>query len=246
MFIAKVQGIIACFRRNGHQFDADRPLATQACELMAARPWAGDRGQRVSLSRFCGSIHACRKQTTWWEVQEFERTYLALEADLLTPSAISTKRPLPELKPSDVVGNDTSIAPQRLTFEDRHHAKTENAVVHSTLMLERQANFRLFAAIAVCGSPLIDFYVDTSTRTKSSEDTEAWVKDMVDGGVERHLLELLRDPFQRASLEKAGFLLTMADFASVPVEEVISEDEHAEMFGQFCLRMVGCRARRLL
>ena len=51
LFIAKVQGIIACFRRNGHQFDADRPLETPAWELMAARPWAGDRGQRVSLSR---------------------------------------------------------------------------------------------------------------------------------------------------------------------------------------------------
>lgn len=246
LFTAKSAGIIRCLKRQGYTFEPDSPEEDQAWQMMATRPWAGDRGCRISLSRFCGSIHACQRQVPWWEVQEFERTYLALESDLLTPKAVAERCELKHGSGDQAVTGESSTNPQRFSFEDRFQAKAiENAVVHSVLMLEKPANFRVCTAIAAAGQHLIAFYTDFSKRVVSADSTEKWVCDMVDGGIAEHLQAIFSEPFGRPSLERAGFAVGES-LKGLPAEEVITEDEHAELFGNFCFRLAGHRARRLL
>ena len=77
LFMAKVEGIVQCFKRNGFRLDGDDPEEQQAWELMAKRPWQAMRASRITMGRFCASLHGCKTQQPWWEVHEFERLYLA-------------------------------------------------------------------------------------------------------------------------------------------------------------------------
>ena len=90
-------------------------------------------GSRIALNRFLGLVHGNQKNTPWWEVAEFERTYCALELDFLRGKHFMERLRL-RPGPAQVVGEDggTTTEP-RLTLEDRSSLRSacHNAVVVS-------------------------------------------------------------------------------------------------------------------
>ena len=87
LFLAKVNMIIDCLRRNGYEFTGERPHYVQAWEILAKRPFAVAEGERCTMSRFCSTITANERRAAWWEVEAFERAFLALETGVLKGSA---------------------------------------------------------------------------------------------------------------------------------------------------------------
>mmetsp|Transcript_110224 Transcript_110224/g.351305 ORF Transcript_110224/g.351305 Transcript_110224/m.351305 type:complete len:577 (+) Transcript_110224:1936-3666(+) len=247
LFLAKAKGIIDCYSRNGHEFHGESSEEEQVWQLMKTRLFAPSGGSRVSLSRFCGSIHAAGLQVPWWEVQEFERMYVALECDMLSSKATAQKFTVKPAVDGENGEGGASTNPQRFTLEDKQNMMgAESAVVHSCLMLEKSVNFRVCMSVVVVTKHLISFYTEAAKRCKCADGNQSWVKDMVSAGIVTHLRDILRMPESREAFEKTGFLLGSSEMKVSPPEEVITEDELQDMLGQFCYRLAACRSRRLL
>lgn len=167
LFTAKSPGIIRFLKRQGYSFS---PEEDQAWRMMVARLGAGDRGCRISLSRFCSTIHGRSRISS----APTSRS----KSDLLTTKAAGERCELKHGSGDQAVAGEGSTNPQRFSFEDRFQAKPiENVVAHSVLMLGKPANFRACTAIASAGQHLTTFYTDFFKRTVSADGTKMWLCD---------------------------------------------------------------------
>lgn len=90
LFMHMSGGIIDCTERNRIQFQTEDKSEEAWCMLMEHQ-FGRKSGYRVNLCRFCGSLAKGLAETSWWDVGLYQRTYLALEADMLGNSALLQK-----------------------------------------------------------------------------------------------------------------------------------------------------------
>lgn len=127
---ARLAGDIAeALRRNGADFKGIGDEATEAFEIMSKRLFARKQGYRVTLCRFCASLSKAIHETSWWPIDLYERSYLALETDMLGNSALlkklRLKAGLAENDAAQESGGATSGA--RLQLEERGELRSSLA-----------------------------------------------------------------------------------------------------------------------
>ena len=87
-------------------------------ELLQQRAAFVKTRSRIVLNRFLGLVHGNEQNTPWWEVDEFESTYCALELDFLRGKHFVERLRL-RPGPAQVVGEDGgATAERRLNLED--------------------------------------------------------------------------------------------------------------------------------
>ena len=64
-------------------FPREAPIETELWTFLKSRPRSPVSGRRVALARFGGAYSAARKSMPWWSVMAWERTFLALESNML-------------------------------------------------------------------------------------------------------------------------------------------------------------------
>ncbi|CAK0910335.1 unnamed protein product, partial [Prorocentrum cordatum] len=88
LFLSKASGLRTCYERQGHKFDDSRDIEDQLLELLSARAGHVPTGMRTNLNRFQGVTACALKNVPNWEVDEFERTCLALHNGWLATKAL--------------------------------------------------------------------------------------------------------------------------------------------------------------
>lgn len=91
LFARLADDITECLKNNCADFQGETDEATEAFHIMSKRPFARKQGYRVTLCRFCASLSKAIHETSWWAVDLYERSYLALESDMLGNSALLKK-----------------------------------------------------------------------------------------------------------------------------------------------------------
>jgi hypothetical protein len=243
LFMARASGIIECLKRNGHAFNSDTAEHAQAWAILSKRPFAVAEGERCTFSRFCASISACEKRTPWWEVEAFERLYLALETGVLKGGAVQKLAVFPGgAEAGSEAGHSTSSA--AINLEDRTSMRCcANAVAHSAVMLEQPQNQRVNQILARNGGVIKRFYATASKQSRSAAGNEEFATNMASIGVQAHPREFM-DLYP--ALESCGFLLTEHEIASATDFDTLEEDEFAHMYGMLQLHSVAFRSKRLL
>ena len=129
LFMKHCSGIIDALARNGVELPGEASPEEEAWQLMQQRKLGRTAGYRVNLCRFCGSLAKAIKETQWWEVDAYIRTYLALETDMLGNAALIRKLRLKVGAAEAVEEGGGSTAAARLTLEDRGELRacTQNA-----------------------------------------------------------------------------------------------------------------------
>ena len=91
LFMKKVDGIIKCLKRNGVRFSGSWSEDEEAFRIRCERMHGRKRGRRMTASRFAAGLQKALECTAWWEVDSFEREYLALEGDMVGNAGLANK-----------------------------------------------------------------------------------------------------------------------------------------------------------
>lgn len=118
LFVKMSGGIVECMERNGLEFHTD-DKEEEAWVMLQGQQFGRKSGYRVNLCRFCGSLAKGLSETSWWEVDLYQRTYLALETDMLGNSALLRKIRLKVGASQSVNEGGGTTSASRLTMEDR-------------------------------------------------------------------------------------------------------------------------------
>jgi hypothetical protein len=131
LFMQMSSGIIESFHRNGFDFNDDEPKEDQVWRAMAERGFGRRQGHRVSLCRFAAGLAKAVGETKWWDVDRYERTYLALETGMMSNSALLKKLRLKAGPAEAVEEGGASTSTTKLTMEDRGDLRAclANAVI---------------------------------------------------------------------------------------------------------------------
>lgn len=115
--------IIEALERNGVQFSGDIPPEVEAFDLLSKQEFVRKSGARVTLCRWLASLSKALSETKWWEIDCYQRTYLALEADMLGNSGLLRKLRLRAGASEEVSEAGGATGSHRITIEDRGDLK---------------------------------------------------------------------------------------------------------------------------
>eukprot|EP00974_Lingulodinium_polyedra_P033907 3260436-Lingulodinium_polyedra.AAC.1 len=98
---------------------------------MQKRDFGTPEGRRVNLSRFLGFLSALEARVPQWHLDLFERTYVALELDMMGNKSLNEKIFMKSAS-ADVVGEKSgSTSVSRVTMDDKLVGGTELKAWHS-------------------------------------------------------------------------------------------------------------------
>ena len=131
LFMQMSSGIVEAFHRTGFDFNDVEPKEDQAWRAMSERTFGRRQGHRVSLCRFGAGLAKAVGETKWWDVDRYERTYLALETGMLSNSALLKRLRLKAGAAEAVEEGGASTSVTKLTMEDRGDLRAclANAVI---------------------------------------------------------------------------------------------------------------------
>ena len=246
LFQDRLVGLVECLKRNGHQLNNGDGLDLQVWAMLADRPFNLKEGFKANCNRFCGTIHVAMKKVPYWEIDEFEVTYLALEQGMLSTATAFKKLTL-KVGAADTAAEGGAPTGGALTCEDKMSMSAcHNAVVHSVVMMDNGNNYRICQNIIEISKCLPPFYADASKNCRSADGCEKWSIDMAAEGVFRHLEGIMGVSADLGALERCNFLVDPSLLKNMPAEETITEDDFADHFGMFQLELLALRGRRLL
>ena len=117
-------------------FDRQGKIEHELWTWLATRNGASPMGRRTCMGRYGGSLHAAMNNLGFWTVHLWERTFLAMEGDMLTGTKFMTKlkAKLPAAESSDAA---SSTDPRPIQVEDRAlKSCCGNSVVVSVMALQ--------------------------------------------------------------------------------------------------------------
>ena len=180
LFQSRAAGIEKWFRRNGYDYPLDRNPMDVSWDYLKARPYTVKAEDKFSYARFLGSLKAAQTYTPWWEVDEFERTYLALETDSLGKSK---KTKIKESVAETAEEKGAPTGPGVATVQDRLELNAcSSAVAHSALMLGKSEHQRICGAVSSVCASMISYYASNARESRCHEGCSKWLKEKLNGG----------------------------------------------------------------
>lgn len=112
-------------------------------------------GRRAALNRFGGAYHPAKKCKAWWTVMQWERTYLAMEQDMLRGKDFQAKLRKTAAPAEASAIPKSSTDGRRIRLGDRTiRGRCENAVAISVRTLQEARRKQTIDGIIVAGEPL--------------------------------------------------------------------------------------------
>ena len=156
----------------GEVFDGDDSIDRQVWMYLSERYKYRKAGMRCNMSRFLGSLHTAKAALCDWHEDAFERTFCALECDMLHGKALEKV----VLHGAAGAGGDDgavgSTTKNRVTLEDRSlRAGLQNSIVLSLLLLSDKGNQRKVRLIVHHTEHLLSWWTECTKACRSSSET---------------------------------------------------------------------------
>eukprot|EP00969_Alexandrium_andersonii_P279297 12345163-Alexandrium_andersonii.AAC.1 len=199
LFLAHSSDLVASLQALGVTFEGDE--LHQAWAYMKDNTWTTAGFTRCNLNRFMGSLHTASKRLPRWAVDRFQRTWLALELDLLGAKKVTDKVcvKMGAAETMSEAGGSTSAA--RITFEDRNSlAFAKNALVASVVLLDNQDHRKVVQLVCACAKPVLAWHTEQSRSLRSAVATSEWLVEQVVGGLMQHIEAIILTPGNTESL----------------------------------------------
>ena len=122
---------------------------------------------RVNLNRFLGTLHQAGQSLRTWHIECWERTFLALECDMLKGKKFETLV-IKAGQADNIKEGNNSTSSARLAIDDRTlRACAQNAVAISVMMLSDPKNKRLVSMIYHFSLPLLQWHTAQNKAQRS-------------------------------------------------------------------------------
>ena len=244
LFLANSRGIIANLESLEVKLEDDKMQA--AWKHLKANAWAPTGFQRCNMNRFLGSLHTAINRLRRWNIDKFQRTWLAIETGMLTTKKVVDKL---ALRPSEAMvteeGGSTSEA--KISFEDKQTISfAKNAVITSVVMLSNEDHHWIVQLVCKVGEPVIEWHSIQNRELRSAKGTSEWVVSQVAGDLVAHLSAIVAQLSEPIAIASCGFTTTAVVADRQPECEEIYQDDFAKLFGRLTMCMVGLRVRRTL
>ena len=206
--------------------------------------------RKVSLCRYGAGHAATRKNLPWTHVQVFERTYLALETDVLHGASFTSKMML-RLHSHDV--GDGSTSSRRLSLDDKALRNCcANATAVCVLAQDDAIHQRILKVVVAGGDPGEVYLTSVMKMMQNVYDTERLLISLVNGGYMQHCSEYVGNLTNRGILSKAGFHLPDAtDGFGASLKrihnlelEIMIDDEISGIFGALSFGLLAAGLKR--
>ena len=239
--------LLMCLQRNGVELPGEKEPAVEVFEWLRERALFGKAGRRTTMTRFAGAVYSCTKLVPWWAVDEFERTYIALEMDFLGNKGISKLIISGEARASlDADEGGASTGASRPTIHDAVLRSVAcNAVAISQIILADRSNERFCEMLLLTAEILVEWHTVQNTEQRSAAGSLSWMRGQVQGGYMEHCRSFLRVVATGDKLRQCGFAMDSSQIDNLE-NDIVSEDEFAGLLGQSCLALLTFRLRRNL
>lgn len=202
-------------------------------------------GRRAELNRFMGSLETAQYNVLFWHVDLFERTFVALECDMLRGQGMQQKLVLKcgEAERVGEGGGSTSAA--RLTLEDRSlKSCCENCVAISVMVLSDETNRKIAQIVIQCASPVRRWHGFQNKTIRSAPASRDWMLQQTAGQYMAHIREVIAQLSSPEALQNTGFVLSADEACAMGNDGAAFESQFADIFAIFCLSLASCRMRR--
>eukprot|EP00959_Pyramimonas_sp_CCMP1952_P186271 3895110-Pyramimonas_sp.AAC.1 len=143
LFVAHSKDLYNMLFRMGHSFegaDLDKQVWNKLKVMSETRPL----GRKLSFARFQSCRHTAKKRLPWWEYDLFERTYTALETDVLHGKAFTDKVETLLTAAEEVPEGGVTTTVKRVTAEQRTMVGAcKQALGASVWLLNNAANKKI-------------------------------------------------------------------------------------------------------
>ena len=185
----------------GEVFDGDDSIDRQVWMYLSERYKYRKAGMRCNMSRFLGSLHTAKAALCDWHEDAFERTFCALECDMLHGKALEKV----VLHGAAGAGGDDgavgSTTKNRVTLEDRSlRAGLQNSIVLSLLLLSDKGNQRKVRLIVHHTEHLLSWWTECTKACRSSSETCAYLTGQVCGKFMHHVSTIVASLSEERSL----------------------------------------------
>ena len=249
LFMAGSERIAENSKATGHEFSDQEDEHVQAWRLLCAnRRMTVADGRRTNLCRFGGLPHAIMTHVGSWHIDSFERNWVSLELDMLGNRKLIEHIKLTEqAQQAEQVGeNSGSTSLQRSTVDDKVLKDCcQNGMAISVMVLQERSNERKMQILAVMSSCVLSLHTIQKRELRCSEISLKFWEQQVNGAYLDHInciLGVYRDP---VVLAKCRFACT-SDEAKRLGEDMVSENEFAELLGSQQALLAGARLKRHL
>lgn len=247
LYMANHRNILRCLARNGIALPGEKEAVVEAFEYLKDRAMFGKIGRRTTMARFAGAVYTCTKQVPMWEVDEFERTYCALEFDFLGNKGLSKLIIHGEARASVEDGEEGGqTGANRPTVDDAVLRSVAcNAVAISQLLLSDRSNQRHCEILSLSARVLKEWHTEQNKEQRSAAGAKKWAVGQVQGGYMQMCASILSLVADADGLQNCFFALT-PDAIRQLGNDIIAEDEFADLLGQTCVSLCAFRLRRNL
>lgn len=196
------------------------------------------------MNRFHNVIAECRALLQKSARLLFQYQYLCIEAGFLN-NRIAAYQLKVQLRGKDPQSSETT-ARAAIGLDDKALRNTgANAVVIAMLLLSSPDNLRLMHMLTDVGMCVMDWHAFANRECRDVFRNKLWLLDQVTGGFERHLNAVTKVLEDIDILTQCGFIsLSVEATQGLSEAQVLHEDEHAELFGEMVLVLLGLRFRR--
>lgn len=234
-------------------FPRQEPVEDELWSFLGERNRHGAMGRRVCMARYGAPLDAAAKHRGFWSVNLWERLYVALEHDHMKGRRCAETFSVRK-KDADEAPSSSTTSKRAMAIDEKAiRSAAANALVVSVLTLQQRHHQRCIDIACAAAAPLTAFHTAQNREQRSAQGCSQHVIDMCSGGYLRHLDDIVGVLSSPAALRGVGFALpTKAGARSAaPVrldaglkEDMLEENEYADLLGQSVMSLVVARAQR--
>jgi hypothetical protein len=239
-------GLATELEMQGYEWSSRAAMPMEVWAALKAREALKGSGSRMSLCRFQSMISKPETKVKEWFIDLLERTYLAIESDMLQGGKFMQQFQV-KVGDAEQPGEDGGTTnPLQTTFEDRafKHA-CQNSIVVSVMTLSDLTNLKIVRAVLSTGSIVKDAHGQQNAENRSSQECKAWFLKQANG---EFVDTCSRTVAAFSSVEvhrNIDFIMPSPTSPyRGPPEECVGEDALAAVFGKFTFALAGHVMRR--
>jgi hypothetical protein len=244
LFLSFCQGILEDLQRMGVELPGVKSAEDEAWDWMKGRGFCVREGRRVTMCRFLASVEGAMKHVPKWHIDGFERLWTALELDMLRGKKLQTI--IVKTSEAEAGGEHMgSTSGTRIGMEDKTFKGCfDNALITSVAMLLDESNLRINESILAPTRHLKIWQGSQSKAIRSCLAAETWLVGQVTGDYMAHVDAIVGTLKSAVDMERCRFVVRAHVADRLDPKEVVTEDEHADIMGQFVMTLAANRMRR--
>lgn len=204
-----------------------------------------NKGYKANLNRFQSFIREGRKLLDHWWSTLLVCEFTALEMNMLSNTALRAKLRLK----TAAAGDDGSVAQSTsATSVDTKAIRScaQNALVVSMLTLQERRHHRMLSVFVVGAGPVEQWHSHQNKMTRDVQNGSAWAISEVSGAYMQHVSALMLLLASEGATLACGFGTPGGEGSKhiwTP-EEIMSEDDFADLLGMYCMLLATARLKR--